>query len=241
LTNTDPEVVGATLASTLDMLDDAVNYLDWIVDLARPYLDGRILEVGSGHGTFTSELAEIGQVHAIEPSAHACGLLRDRYGTDVRVAITEGTVDQLATGATYGSAIMINVLEHIEDHQGALRQIYARLRPGGHVVVWVPAYNFLYSDFDRKLGHYRRYRRRGLEQTVMDAGFLVVTSRYVNLPGWFSWLVLTRLLRLEPTAGPMVRIFDRFVVPVVRAVESRITPPFGQSVLIAARKPFGME
>ena len=236
-----PDEVEATLASTLDCLDDAINYLRWIVDLTLPYLDGPILEVGAGHGTFTASFAKLGTVHAVEPSQLASGLLSDRYGDDPRVTITHGLVEDLPTGPTFGSAVMINVLEHIEDDAAALREIYARLQPGGHIAIWVPAFRLLYSDFDRQLGHHRRYRRPGLEQVATASGFRVVRSHYVNLPGWFSWLIVARLAGKAPTAGPLVAIFDRFIVPIVRFVESRFVPPFGQSIILFARKPLTVE
>ena len=72
---------------------------------------------------------------------------------------------------------------------------------------------------------------------VRLAGYEVVDSRYVNMPGWFSWLLLVRLLRQEPTSPTTVEIFDRYIVPVVRWVEDRVRMPFGQSVFVVARKP----
>ena len=74
-------------------------------------------------------------------------------------------------------------------------------------------------------------------ETCDVAGYEVVESRYVNMPGWFSWLLLVRLLRQEPTSPTTVKIFDRYIVPVVRWVEDRIRMPFGQSVFLVARKP----
>jgi hypothetical protein len=81
------------LASTLDNLDAATNYADWIVSLMAPYLRGRILEVGAGHGTFTSLLAQFGPVTATELSERAVAVLRERYaGSD---AVTVAHVDEL--------------------------------------------------------------------------------------------------------------------------------------------------
>ena len=71
--------VDATLASTLDSLDDAENYRNWIVELASPYLAGPILEVGAGHGTFTEAFAAFGDVTAVEPDTYAAGLGAERY------------------------------------------------------------------------------------------------------------------------------------------------------------------
>ncbi len=103
--------------------------------------------------------------------------------------------------------------------------------------IWVPSYEFLYSDFDAKLGHVRRYRKRQLESDVRLAGYEVVEGRHVNLPGWFSWLILCRFLHQEPTSPTTVKIFDTWIVPVVRWVETRVRVPFGQSVFLVARKP----
>ena len=132
---------------------------------------------------------------------------------------------------------MINVLEHIPDDQGALRSITDRLEPGGHLAIWVPAFRLLYSDFDTKLGHVRRYRKHEVEADVRRAGYDVVESRYVNAPGFFSWLLMVRLLKTEPTSATTIKIFDRYLVPPVRWLESRVRMPFGQSVFLVARKP----
>ena len=228
--------VDATLASTLDSLDDAENYRNWIVSLAAPYLVGPILEVGAGHGTFTESFADFGDVTSVEPDAYAAGLLTERYADDARITALAGTVDDVAPDSAFGTALMINVLEHIADDQGVLRSIKDRLEPSGHLVIWVPAFRLLYSPFDAKLGHVRRYRKREVEADVRQAGYDLVESRYVNAPGWFSWLLMVRLMRQEPTSATTIKIFDRYLVPPVRWLESRVRMPFGQSVFLVARK-----
>ena len=233
----DSDEVDATLASTLDSLDDAVNYRNWIVDLAAAALDGPVLEVGAGHGTFTESFTQFGDVTAVEPGGHAADLLTSRYADDERVDTVSGVVADVPAEPTFGSAVMINVLEHIEDDHGVLTEISDRLRPGGSLAIWVPAFQLLYSPFDTKLGHVRRYRKHELEADVRQAGYEVVESRYVNMPGWFSWLLLVRILRQEPTSPTTVKIFDKWIVPVVRWVETHIRVPFGQSVFVIARKP----
>ena len=137
----------------------------------------------------------------------------------------------------FGSVVMVNVLEHLEDHVAALERLATVTRPGGTVIVFVPAFEFLYGRFDRLIGHQRRYRRRTLEATFREAGLDVVDSRYVNLPGWFAWLLTVRLLRILPSGGPLVKLYDRFLIPPIRFVERRVRPPFGQSVLGIARVP----
>jgi SAM-dependent methyltransferase len=226
-----------TLRATLEALESATNYRNWILGLADPFLDAPVLELGAGRGTFTGLLAGHGAVRAVEPSPELAGALSERFAGDERIAVTVGTADDLEPERRYGSAVMFNVLEHIADDRRALRTLHDRLSPGGHLVLWVPAFQLLHSRFDDLLGHYRRYRLHPLVELVTACGFKVVDARYANAPGWFSWLVGARLLDRIPTSPTVIKLFDRVAVPVVRAAERVVRPPFGQSVFVAARKP----
>jgi SAM-dependent methyltransferase len=226
-----------TLAATLETLDGARNYRDWIFGLARPHLEQPVLEIGAGTGTFTGLCADLGGVTAVEPVPALADALRETHAADPRVELVEGVIDDVAKEARYGSAVMFNVLEHIPDDSAALRGIHDRLLPGGNLVLWVPAFPFLYSRFDELLGHCRRYRLRDLRQLVLDSGYVVVDMRYVNLPGWFMWFFMARLLGRIPNRSVPVAMLDRYAVPIVRAIETRIRVPFGQSLLVVAQKP----
>ena len=232
-----PEVADDNLLTTLSSLESAVNYRNWLLHLSGPFLSGPVLEVGAGRGTFTPFLAKSGAVTALEPSERMAELLKAAVVAVPDISIVVGDLNNVASAPTHGSAVMFNVLEHIEDDGEALRQIYERLVPGGHLVIWVPAFQMLYSDFDRRIGHHRRYRLRPLRALVRQSGYEVVQSNYANAPGWVSWLLFCRLFRATPTDGAAPRIYDRFAVPVIRRVEGVIRPPFGQSVFLVARKP----
>ena len=229
----------AELEAALDNLDGADNYAGWIFELIEPYLGNEVLEVGGGHGTFTEMLARRAKrVVACDLSERCVSRLRERFSGEESVEILHGSVDSAAALGPFDSVILINVLEHIEDDDGALREIGGRLlRPGGRVVLWVPAFSLLYSDFDRRIGHYRRYRRPGLRTQLSDAGYEELDIRYVNAVGAVAWLVLARILRRTPTNGTAVKVFDRYFVPVLNRLERRWRPPFGQSVLAVAVRP----
>ena len=230
-------VIVETLDETLAALESAENYRRWILELSDPYLDGPILELGAGRGTFTRLLAERGRVCAVEPSeslaATLSGTLRDRPD----VTVIRGTLDDVAVESSFGSVVMFNVLEHIEDDRGVLEGILERLAPGGMLILWVPAFPLLFSRFDLMLGHFRRYRLRPLVEMIEASSFQVVDARHVNAVGFFSWLVGARLLGRVSASRRMVSLFDRIAVPPMRALERRIVVPFGQSIFVAARKP----
>jgi 2-polyprenyl-3-methyl-5-hydroxy-6-metoxy-1,4-benzoquinol methylase len=227
----------AELASVLDSLQDADNYADWIYDLCEPHLGTEVLEIGAGHGELTQRLVPGRFVTATDLSKRCVEELQARYAGDAAVEVRHADIAALGEDREYDSVVLINVLEHIPDDLAALRDLRARLKPGGRLIVFSPAFEGLYSDFDRKIGHHRRYRRSQLVTVADRAGLELVEARYVNSIGAFAWWLFARRLRHTPTHGWSVKLYDRTVVPVLRRVETRRTPRFGQSVLLVGENP----
>lgn len=229
----------AELTEVLADLESAENYKRWLLDLVRPYITGRTLEIGAGRGTYSRELREMGTgLTAVEPSAHGAERLAERVEGLTATTVVQGTISDV-DDAGYGAAVMLNVLEHIEDDDAAMIEVHERLEVGGSLCIWVPAFPSLYGNFDRRVGHHRRYRRSQLRALAERTGYDVVECRYANLPGFFAWFAIVRVLGVSPTAGGLSKVYDRFVVPIVRSVERRVRPPFGQSLLVVARKRAG--
>jgi SAM-dependent methyltransferase len=227
----------ALQSSVLEDLADAVNYRRWLVELGLPYLAGPTLEVGSGRGDYAAEWADRGvPITASEADPGRLAALRDRFRDDPRVAVRELAVP-IDVVDDYAAVVAYNVLEHVPDDLGALRAFAGLLRRGGQVVLIVPAIPALTSRFDRLIGHQRRYRAGQLGDRLTRAGLDVRRLHYLNAPGTLAWLVGMRLLRMTPTAGPVLRAWDAAVVPVARRVERTWRPPFGQSLFAVAARP----
>jgi SAM-dependent methyltransferase len=228
------------LAESLDSLDGADNYAGWIFGMMEPFLGPDVLEVGAGHGTFTQVLAERGRtVVATDLSERCIGVLQRRFSRVSNVKIVHGDTSMSADLGPFDTAILINVLEHIEDDNAALRHLWKSLKPGGRLVLWVPAFQALYSEFDRKIGHFRRYRLSKLRSQLTNTGFTVAEIHYANAVGAVAWWLVARVLRRTPTRPSSLRVFDRYAVPVVRTLESRVRPPFGQSIFAVGVRPDG--
>lgn len=226
-----------TMAPSLDRLGDADNYTDWIFAHIEPHLGKEVLEVGAGHGTFTELFsARAARVVATDVSVRCVDLLRERFATNERVTVRDGGTEIAAGMPPFDSAVLINVLEHIKDDDGALLDLADALKPGGRLILWVPAFQFLYSDWDRQVGHYRRYRKGALGAQLTRAGFELTELRYVNSLGALGWLVLARMMHGNPTHEGQVKFFDSCCVPVLRRLESRWGAPFGQSVFAVATR-----
>jgi SAM-dependent methyltransferase len=222
--------------SVLEALEGAVNYNSWVASLVAPYLGDDPIEIGSGTGAYANLWLEGGVERLTVSDVDSVLLehLRRRFADNPRIDVLE--VDLLVSPEREHTAVVaLNVLEHIEDDVAALRAAAHLVRPGGAVVMFVPAFEFAMSKFDRSIGHYRRYTTGGLRSAMQDAALEVESVRYVNAPGLLAWTVGMRMLRMQPREGIALRGWDRVVIPVTRRIEDRWRPPFGQSVLGVAR------
>ncbi len=232
------EIAGDTHLQS-DVLEDlatAVNYRRWLCSLAHPYLGDDPLEIGSGLGYYATEWADAGHPLTVsEADQGRLAELRSRFDGDGRVQVRELAVPIEVEGQ-YSSAVAYNVLEHIPDDVAALRAFRGLLRPGGAVILVVPAFPSAMSDFDRAIGHFRRYTKRSLSAALTDAGLRVERLHYLNAPGLLVWYVVVKTLRQRPKEGLGLTLYDRLLVPVMRRVEKLVRPPFGQSVFAVARR-----
>ena len=215
----------------------ASNYHRWIVDEIAPYLGETVAEVGAGIGSVSELLLEkpISRLVAFEPSANMYPHLAERLRGEARATPVNGFFGAGQAGEGFHSVAYINVLEHIEDDRAQLGHARACLRTGGHLLVFVPALAWLYSEFDRRVGHFRRYAKPQLESIVTQSGFELVRSRYFDLAGIAPWYVNFVLLR-RSMGGSSVSLYDRVVVPPMRLLESIVRPPLGKNILLIARR-----
>ncbi len=220
--------------------DSAPAYLQWIADLCLPYLGSSVLEVGAGHGSVTQHLARGRRFVATDLSDSCLGVLRERFAAWPNVEVRHLDLRHVDIDETFDSVVIINLLEHMYDDTAALQTLRDRLNRGGHCLIYVPALNWLYGKFDRDVGHYRRYSKRRLAAVVREAGLQPVRLRYVNMlaiPGWVlfssSWLDRDGGDRV----GRNLDLWNRFGMPLTRAIEGRVPPPLGLNLFCVARRP----
>lgn len=229
---------GSQLQSeVLEDLRGARHYRRWLVGLVSPYLGEDPIEIGSGIGDYAAEMA-VGRASftATEPDPERFALLAARFAGDPVVAVRSFGLPTGQTG-DHTAAVMCNVLEHIEDDVAALGSAARLVRPGGAVIVYVPAFPGAMSRFDRLIGHHRRYTRRTLGAALTAAGLHTERLHYVNSVGLISWFLLMRCARMVPRDGAALRCYDATVIRAVAWAERFVRPPFGQSVLAVARVP----
>lgn len=229
------DVDGAyTGIENLEVMAEARNYNAYLAGLIERHIPRgtRVLDFGAGAGTFALPASRAGrELVCLEPDAELRQHLRS-LGLNSVASLAELQPDSFA--AVYS----FNVLEHIADDRAALAELHDVLKDGGTLLLYVPAFQLLFSSMDEKVGHHRRYRRGMLMGRVRGAGFEVLSASYVDSLGFFAAL-LYRLL--DRGGGDINRralaLYDRVLFPVSRVLDRITGRLLGKNLLLIARKP----
>lgn len=223
----------------LDALAGAVNYYRWIVRRFAPFLGPRVVEVGAGIGTFAEHLLQAApetSLTLVEPAENNYPHLRARFAGRARVRTVQGYLDDAGEPGSADAVVAVNVMEHVRDDAAFLAAAHRLLAPGGHALLFVPAVPAIFGTLDEAFEHFRRYTRAELDGRLRGAGFNPLRVQYTNLPGVAAWWLSGKVLRRRTVSARDARVYDRFVIPWVRALERVWTPPLGQSLIAIARK-----
>lgn len=129
------------------------------------------------------------------------------------------------------------MLEHIEDDAAVLGQFFSKIRPGGKLLVYVPAFQVLFSSMDTKVGHVRRYTRKELGAKTKAAGFSIRTNEYVDCAGFAASLLYKFVGNDSGEINEKALIaYDRLVFPISRFADKGFKHLLGKNVHLVAVK-----
>ncbi len=223
----------------LEAMSFAHNYHTWVLSKFRPYLGKAVAEVGAGSGNVTTMLLGQGveELVAVEPSDEMYPLLTQKFHSMPQVVSIHALFADIYQKyiGHFDSVVYVNVMEHVEHEQQELQYIQQALKPCGHVCIFVPALPWLYSEFDASIGHYRRYTKKYIKTLLVEAGFEIVTLSYFDVLGIIPWLIVFTLFKKKLSSGNTA-LYDGYVVPFSRILESVFPVPIGKNILVVARK-----
>lgn len=227
------------LTATLNQLAALDRYNHWLYEQVAGALSGRLLEIGSGTGNITQFLCADGrEVMATDIVPSYRNELKRRFADRPNVQV--GSFDLTASAPEemkanpFQTVVCLNVLEHIEDDAFALAQMRAVLVPGGILALLVPAHRLLYGEFDRAIGHFRRYEKRELSEKLARSGFRVRELKFFSFAATLPWLINGRLLKRAYLPGGQTSLANR-LVPLLK-LERLIGPPCGLSLIAIAER-----
>lgn len=225
---------------TLDAMEQAPQFNEWMYESVRPWLGDRVAELGVGRGNLSKFIRRHDQVLLTDYRIDYLTELQCKWSDqgNLRIGKLDMTLredyEQLREFAPE-SVVFLNVLEHLEDDRGVLKSLFETVPVGCRIVVLVPYNMKLYSEFDKALGHFRRYSEWELEGKMRDAGFEVESQFFFNKFGVFAWYVANTLGGQKVLKPWQLRIYG-MLTPLFRVIDA-VLPTSGLSTVVVGRKP----
>ena len=213
-------------------MESAQNYNNFLVgSILETNSAIRVLDFGAGLGTLASELRERGREPlCVEPDSRLYRILKEN---NHEVYLSLGEIPKGEVEFVYS----FNVLEHIKDDGRALRGVWEVLKPGGTLLLYVPAFPLLYSAMDKKVGHYRRYRAGSLCRLLKTKGFQIEYASYVDSLGFMATLAYKLIGDSEGNISRRsVEIHDKWVLPISWRLDYLFGKFFGKNLMVRARR-----
>lgn len=218
----------------LELFSVATRWKAYWAQAIAPYLSGRVLEVGAGIGANTRHLLSLAPRSiwtAIEPDdSLRSSLEKVAFPLGSKVRVLGGTSARLDPSERFDTILYIDVLEHIENDSGELQTVARHLAPGGHLIVLAPAHSWLMSEFDRSIGHYRRYNRRTLRAAAPKT-LKPVRFFYLDAVGVMASLANRLLLRSSYPTPAQIQIWDRLIVRTSQLIDPLLGYQLGKTVI----------
>jgi len=229
---------------TLEVISDAGKFNQWMYDTIKPYCSGNILEVGSGIGNisqyflndnFEISLSDLSNDYfkILEQKFSGFSNLKGLFTLDFAEKELELKYPHLI--GQFDTVFALNVLEHVPDHEQAVKNCHKLLRPGGNLVILVPAFQSLFNQFDVALEHQRRYTPKTLKKVMDIPGFSIIQTQFFNVPGILGWYVSGKLMGKNLIPGGQMKLYDQ-LVPLWKVADWFLRPFLGLSVICVAKK-----
>jgi SAM-dependent methyltransferase len=230
-----PEI--SYIGSELEVFAHANNWKRYVRSQIEEYLTGTVLEVGAGIGS--NALMYVGGPHkrwvCLEPDSQlAAGISSNPALRSCELIV--GTVADLPAGQRFDAILYMDVLEHIAEDAVELSRSAEHLAPGGRLIVLAPAHQWLFTPFDRAIGHFRRYNAAMLRDAG-PPGMRLERLRYLDAVGICASLGNRLLLSSATPTVRQIKTWDRFLVPVSRKLDFLLGYRAGKSVMAVWRMP----
>jgi SAM-dependent methyltransferase len=230
--------------STLEAIAEAPRFNEWMYAVTSRHLKGTILEIGSGIGNISEHYLKAGRPLTLSDiRANYCDQLTAQFGDMttckgvLNLDLVHPDFDRIyaAQLGTFDGIFALNVVEHIEDDNLAIGNCKKLLKQGGRVVILVPAYPWLYNNFDRALEHYRRYTEGSLKNIFENNNLQIAHSQYFNCAAIVGWWFSGSVMKNSIIPNNQMKLYNA-LVPIFKLIDMFLFNRIGISVIVEGVK-----
>lgn len=224
---------------TLNVIEKANRFNEWMYNVISPHCKGSILEIGSGIGNISKFfIYDNKKIVLSDLRNNYCELLTEKFKNPIlKIDLVNPNFDKeyKTLFQTFDSVFALNVIEHIENDILAISNCKKLLKEGGNLIILVPAYQWLFNNFDYELEHYRRYSRKALKKIIKNNNLKVEKLFFFNVIGIFGWFLSGKILKKKIIPEGQMNLFN-FLVPGFKLVDKIVFRKIGLSVICIAKK-----
>ena len=237
-------ITGKATLST--KIGQSSNYISWILSEFTPYIGSSLLEAGIGYGDYIPLLPENIQYTGCDLDHELVKQARlkfpDKKFIEIDIA-DENFCEQLQQTATYDTVLSIGVLGFIPNYQKALDNMINILQPGGHLLLFLPAFSWLKTDIDNISGQVYRYNCGAVRTMLAKHSVEIMKLHYFNsigAVGTFCNKIVRHKSLEDKIFTKQMDVFDKYLVPIAKFVDPITRNVFGQSVIAVIKKKTGI-
>lgn len=224
---------------TLEAIDKADNFNEWMYQTIKPYCKGKVLEIGSGIGNISRYfLRDNFDITFSDIRTSYCDVLLQKFPKSkiIELDLVDPDFDNKFSTliGTFDTVYALNVVEHIKDDNLAIMNAKKLLKTDGNIIILVPAYQALYNRFDTVLEHYRRYNDTTLNNLI-SKHFTLIHSQYFNFIGIFGWFFSGSVLKKKTIPAGQMSLFN-MLVSIFKLADKILFNKAGLSVISVGKK-----
>ena len=219
----------------LGFFDLSKNFRKYQFDLIKEFISGKVAEIGPGNGIFLEYyLDRCDKLDLFEPDKNLFSKLNYKFSNHEKINIINDEFN--ITTNIYDVILYLDVLEHIENYEKEILKAHNALKEGGHLVINVPAFQFLYSDFDKDVGHFKRYSKKDITDLVLKNNLKITRLNYYDTIGFLlSFLSKMISSNYKKNFEKKIKIWNS-LIPASRILDKIFISSFGKSLLIVIKK-----
>lgn len=225
--------------ATLEAIDKADHFNEWMYQTIKPFCKGKVLEIGSGIGNITRYfIRDNFEITGSDLRLSYCNVLLQKFPktTILEIDLVDPNFDTKFAHLiqTFDTVYALNVVEHIKNDDLAIANAKKLLKTGGHIIILVPAYQTLYNRFDTVLEHYRRYNKTTLN-ALLEKHFTLIHTQYFNVIGIIGWFFSGSILKKRTVPADQMSLFNKLVF-IFRLADKLLLNKTGLSVISVGKK-----